>query len=436
MIKLFSLERLMEKSGENRMEVRKIFLFMFTLCFLIGNRAYSEEQACKFCNEGEGIVKKHTNLYGDVARETNIVLKTDNFFVAIDNFPVFEDHLLIIPKKHYLSFSMIEDSLAQELDDIIYSLKDLIGADTFGLFEHGSNMVDGQQKLCGNSIYHAHLHLIPNLNISRKELSDLLSLKKEGALISFKNHSDISRYIQSRRPGQNFLAFLKGLPTHGPYLFCYFSDESRESFCIPDCDLEAGAPSQFFRKVFAEYFQKNQSNVFWDWKNSDSLENSKNFRTQVILHSLQKFKDQNDEVFTKSVQTNKNLTQDKIMHYCLFCNPPQKRVLIDGKLAYAFIDDYPVTDHHCLVIAKRHFGSFFDVTDEELREIFSLLRQCKDEIIKKDPTVEGFNIGINDGKVSGQSIFHLHIHLIPRRSGDIENPRGGIRGIFPEKRNY
>ena len=100
------------------------------------------------------------------------------------------------------------------------------------------------------------------------------------------------------------------------------------------------------------------------------------------------------------------------------------------------IDAFPVTQHHSLAITKRHVASFFDLTDEELIEIKSLLNERKNEILRQDPVVVGFNIGINDGAAAGQTIFHLHIHLIPRRIGDIENPRGGVRGIIPEKRNY
>ncbi len=120
---------------------------------------------------------------------------------------------------------------------------------------------------------------------------------------------------------------------------------------------------------------------------------------------------------------------------CVFCNPNNNRV-IDGNLAYVLIDTHPVSKYHSLVIPKRHFSSFFDISEQELAEIKHLLALRKAEILKEDPSVEGFNIGINDGLVAGQSIFHLHVHLIPRRCGDLENPRGGVRGVIPEKRNY
>ena len=121
---------------------------------------------------------------------------------------------------------------------------------------------------------------------------------------------------------------------------------------------------------------------------------------------------------------------------CIFCSPNPVKILMDGKLAYVLIDDSPVTEHHCLVITKRHFASFFDITEAELAEVKLLLCMRKIALEKKDPSIKGFNIGINDGQVSGQSVLHLHVHLIPRRFGDVENPRGGVRGIIPDKKNY
>ena len=125
---------------------------------------------------------------------------------------------------------------------------------------------------------------------------------------------------------------------------------------------------------------------------------------------------------------------------CFFCKFEKGLIneekLIDGKLAYVINDGHPVTKYHSLIVPKRHFPSFFDITNEELLEMNELIKARKDEILKLDPTVSGFNLGINIGESAGQTVFHLHIHLIPRRIGDIENPRGGVRGIIPEKRSY
>ena len=124
---------------------------------------------------------------------------------------------------------------------------------------------------------------------------------------------------------------------------------------------------------------------------------------------------------------------------CLFCcvaNDNKEKIIIDGKFVFAIYDDFPVSCYHCLVIPKRHVESFFDLLDEELLEINSLLRQCKIKILAQDSTVRGFNVGINIGEAAGQSIFHVHVHLIPRRTGDVKSPKGGVRGVIPNKQNY
>jgi diadenosine tetraphosphate (Ap4A) HIT family hydrolase len=101
----------------------------------------------------------------------------------------------------------------------------------------------------------------------------------------------------------------------------------------------------------------------------------------------------------------------------------------------AFADGYPVSLGHTLVIPKRHVASFFETTAEERAELFSLLDWCRNEIIARH-NPDAFNIGINDGRAAGQTVMHLHIHLIPRYAGDKSDPRGGVRWIFPEKADY
>ena len=121
---------------------------------------------------------------------------------------------------------------------------------------------------------------------------------------------------------------------------------------------------------------------------------------------------------------------------CLFCNIKKSGLAHDNNLAYASYDSYPVSKYHCLVIPKRHIKDFFDLTNEELVACNNLIKIVKDEIVNKDKTVKGFNIGTNIGKVSGQSILHCHFHLIPRREGDVENPQGGVRSVIPDKQHY
>ena len=124
------------------------------------------------------------------------------------------------------------------------------------------------------------------------------------------------------------------------------------------------------------------------------------------------------------------------MNDCVFCNLDESRIEIENDLALSFKDLYPVTNGHTLVIPKRKVQSFFDLTEEETAAMFELLHLQKEDLKNKDSSITGFNIGINDGEDAGQTIMHCHIHLIPRRSGDMEDPRGGVRGVIPEKRSY
>jgi diadenosine tetraphosphate (Ap4A) HIT family hydrolase len=121
---------------------------------------------------------------------------------------------------------------------------------------------------------------------------------------------------------------------------------------------------------------------------------------------------------------------------CLFCNVKESGLADENKLAYASYDSYPVTELHCLIIPKRHIKDYFKLTDEEIIACNELIKKIKKDIEIKDDTVKGFNIGTNLGKVAGQSVMHCHIHLIPRREGDIKNPQGGVRSVIPLKQHY
>ena len=124
------------------------------------------------------------------------------------------------------------------------------------------------------------------------------------------------------------------------------------------------------------------------------------------------------------------------MKECIFCNLDESRVEIENNLALSFKDLYPVTKGHSLVIPKRHAQSFFDLEKDEKKAILELLELQKKKLISQDKLITGFNIGINDGIDSGQTVMHCHVHLIPRRKGDMNDPRGGIRGVIPEKQSY
>ena len=118
---------------------------------------------------------------------------------------------------------------------------------------------------------------------------------------------------------------------------------------------------------------------------------------------------------------------------CVFCE--HKNRILENELAFAIWDKNPVSKGHALFIPKRHIKDFFDVTLDEKIALFNLVDDMKKEIDKKY-SPDGYNIGINCGVVAGQTVMHLHIHLIPRYFGDIDNPKGGIRGVIPDKKEY
>ena len=123
-------------------------------------------------------------------------------------------------------------------------------------------------------------------------------------------------------------------------------------------------------------------------------------------------------------------------HSCLFCSMPADRIVASNNLAYAVKDGFPVTAGHALVIPKRHVVDFFGLSDDEVLACNQLLKELYSTTIGQDELVEGFNVGMNAGEAAGQTIFHCHIHLIPRRKGDVENPRGGVRHTIPGKGFY
>jgi ATP adenylyltransferase len=121
---------------------------------------------------------------------------------------------------------------------------------------------------------------------------------------------------------------------------------------------------------------------------------------------------------------------------CLFCDAQvsdTKRISAENALAYATRDAFPVTAFHTLIIPKRHVVDYFGLKQPEINGINRLLAEQKESLQKLDSSIEGFNVGINCGEAAGQSVFHCHVHLIPRRTGDVPSPRGGVRHVIPYK---
>ena len=120
---------------------------------------------------------------------------------------------------------------------------------------------------------------------------------------------------------------------------------------------------------------------------------------------------------------------------CPFCLVPEDCITQDGEYAFVIRDGFPVSPGHTLIIPRRHVASFFEITDAERTDLMSLLAAARADLEREfRPT--GYNIGINDGTTAGQTVPHLHSHLIPRYTGDADDPRGGVRWVLPDKAAY
>lgn len=121
---------------------------------------------------------------------------------------------------------------------------------------------------------------------------------------------------------------------------------------------------------------------------------------------------------------------------CPFClNNLSSEIILENDFSYAIYDKFPVSKGHILIIPKNHNSNYFDLSLEEQKECLIILNNAK-KIIDKEFKPDGYNVGININKDAGQTIWHAHIHLIPRYNGDVEEPRGGVRGVIPFKKNY
>ncbi|MBK8670744.1 MAG: HIT domain-containing protein [Saprospiraceae bacterium] len=157
------------------------------------------------------------------------------------------------------------------------------------------------------------------------------------------------------------------------------------------------------------------------------------YQCNVILHSKSYFKNENCEIYEYQHynQLNRNHNPD-----CPFCNPDAERELIvESATSFALYDRFPVSNGHALIIPKRHCDDYFELNFKEQASCIFMLNKVKD-IIKNRFEPDGFNIGINIGEKAGQTVNHVHIHLIPRYDGDVENPRGGVRCVIPDKKDY
>lgn len=138
-----------------------------------------------------------------------------------------------------------------------------------------------------------------------------------------------------------------------------------------------------------------------------------------------------------SSRTDRAASGERALRDCAFCREVGSGEVIDqlGTVA-ALHDRYPISEGHALIIPVRHVVDLFELSDEELLDAWRLLHLLRGRFRELDPAIEGFNVGANVGGVAGQTIPHAHIHLIPRRTGDTPDPRGGVRGVIPEQMSY
>ena len=153
---------------------------------------------------------------------------------------------------------------------------------------------------------------------------------------------------------------------------------------------------------------------------------------QALCYSCNAMKRDRDDTDFREIRDSYNHRQDD----CLFCNIENSRIVTENELAYAIRDGFPVTDLHTLIIPKRHVSDYFGLVQPEVNSTNLLISNLKAAMEKNDKLITGFNIGTNSGQSAGQTIFHCHIHLIPRRDGDVEKPRGGIRHTIPGRGEY
>ncbi len=120
---------------------------------------------------------------------------------------------------------------------------------------------------------------------------------------------------------------------------------------------------------------------------------------------------------------------------CPFCHPEASRIRMECEVAVAVLDGFPVAEGHTLVVPRRHVASLFDLAPEEQAALWRMVAQVRSGLLD-GLKPDGFNVGVNDGVAAGQTVMHAHVHVIPRRSGDVADPRGGVRWVVPGKAAY
>ena len=190
--------------------------------------------------------------------------------------------------------------------------------------------------------------------------------------------------------------------------------------------------SQLVKPTGKVYFAVRRDLQFEGFR-THKVHQKQTYQCNVILNYKSIFKNENCEVYEYRHfnQINKKLNTE-----CPFCNPDSEReLLLESATAYAIFDKFPVSNGHTLIIPKKHCSDYFELSFKEQSACWFMLNKAK-EILKEKFNPNGFNVGININEAAGQTVPHVHIHLIPRYKGDMNEPRGGVRGVIPEKKNY
>lgn len=190
--------------------------------------------------------------------------------------------------------------------------------------------------------------------------------------------------------------------------------------------------SQLIKPTGKVYIAVRRDIIFEGFR-THKIHQKKTYQCNVVLNSKSFFKNENCEIYEYQHFNRLNQTENL---ECPFCNPDSDReILVETATAYAIYDKFPVNDGHTLIIPKRHCADYFKLTFKEQAACLFLMNKLKEIVAKKFNPV-GFNIGVNVGEQAGQTIHHVHIHLIPRYNGDVEDPKGGVRGVIPSKQKY
>ena len=173
--------------------------------------------------------------------------------------------------------------------------------------------------------------------------------------------------------------------------------------------------------------------VYYEGFRMHKLHQKKTYQCNVELPYESIFKNENCEIYCFENEIEELNTEKRDCPFCI--TDSSREIILETESEFSIFDKFPVNKGHALIIPKRHVSNYFDLTIEEQNACFQLVNKVKDVLSKKfNP--DGFNIGINIGEKAGQTVNHVHIHLIPRYEGDVETPRGGVRGVIPSKQSY